>query len=895
MSLPIITNPLTILNDGYGRTVGITSDGRLKIDVVDASLQADVNEIDSILSSVLFALDGYDAADPDIPDIKESIQTILKDLDGYALEQELDGLKNTEAEHFVQLSTALVTVLKDLDGYALNSDLQGLVLTVEENKSSQNLTNKFVLQSLDGYASDISVLESSITGLNSTLEENKNAQSEINDTILKDLDGYALQSSLSSLESDVSAIQLDISGLNQTVEENKNQQSQFNQTVLKDLDGYATQSSLDSTNNDLSALDSRLDTNELQLSQVQNGLDGYIPTSQKGFANGVATLDSGGKIPALQIPAVALPQVYVVADATARLALSVQEGDEAIQTDDGYQFIYDGSSWIQRPDRFGDVVGPGSATDFAIVRFDGVTGKALQNSNVTIADNGNIVTPGNIDVANVNVTGNVDGRDISVDGAKLDTIESNAKDDQTITAGTGLTGGGTGDITLNVSFGSSSGTATQGNDSRIPTQNENDALQGTSGSPSNSNRYVTDNDNRLSDSRDPNSHASTHIRGGSDQIDGDQLDIDYSPSNYTPDTNPSQVSSSEHLTAHLAGIDAELANISSGGDELDYFDGVDETGGTTVGNSWTDIPLNTIRRKDSPYTHTSPGSEVTFNEAGLYTVFAKVTTEGVNGSNRTQNEMRVVLDEGSGYNLIPGTRGGMYCREVTEGTGTASAMVTVDVNSGDKIKVQAQRVSGTTDVELLPNGSSLLIIRLKGAKGDKGDTGSGSTISIEEDNSSVGSPFSTINFTGSGVSVSDAGSGQVDVDISGGSASVFGADYQYEESLAETSTTATSFQNKVSLTTPSLTGTYRVGWRASLEADNGDGEIRLLNETDSEAIDLGQATSGGGPVSVEFFHFSGFQNITFTGTAKTFRIQYRQVSAGSVNIRDAKIEFWRVS
>ena len=49
---------------------------------------------------------------------------------------------------------------------------------------------------------------------------------------------------------------------------------------------------------------------------------------------------------------------------------------------------------------------------------------------------------------NVTVTGTVDGRDIDTDGTKLDTIETNAKDDQTITAGAGLTGGGTGDVTL---------------------------------------------------------------------------------------------------------------------------------------------------------------------------------------------------------------------------------------------------------------------------------------------------------------------------------------------------------------------------------------------------------------------------------------------------------------
>ena len=50
---------------------------------------------------------------------------------------------------------------------------------------------------------------------------------------------------------------------------------------------------------------------------------------------------------------------------------------------------------------------------------------------------------------NITATGTVDGRDVAADGTKLDGIEANAKNDQTITAGSGLSGGGTGDVTLN--------------------------------------------------------------------------------------------------------------------------------------------------------------------------------------------------------------------------------------------------------------------------------------------------------------------------------------------------------------------------------------------------------------------------------------------------------------
>jgi len=59
----------------------------------------------------------------------------------------------------------------------------------------------------------------------------------------------------------------------------------------------------------------------------------------------------------------------------------------------------------------GDVSGPASSTDNAVVRFDGVGGKTLQNSLVTISDSGSIALP---------ALQTVDGRDVSVDGATLD-------------------------------------------------------------------------------------------------------------------------------------------------------------------------------------------------------------------------------------------------------------------------------------------------------------------------------------------------------------------------------------------------------------------------------------------------------------------------------------------
>jgi hypothetical protein len=83
--------------------------------------------------------------------------------------------------------------------------------------------------------------------------------------------------------------------------------------------------------------------------ELQNDID--VINGLVGQPDGIATLDSDGKIPFAQVPAIALVEVYVVADIAARDALTVEEGDVAVVTDAGSgvkkTYIYDGSSWVE--------------------------------------------------------------------------------------------------------------------------------------------------------------------------------------------------------------------------------------------------------------------------------------------------------------------------------------------------------------------------------------------------------------------------------------------------------------------------------------------------------------------------------------------------------------------
>jgi len=127
---------------------------------------------------------------------------------------------------------------------------------------------------------------------------------------------------------------------------------------------------------------------------------GAIPAAQKGAPSGVATLDATGKIPVGQIPAIAIPSFHVVPDLAARLALIVQEGDEALQLDNGQYFIFDGSAWHDKPGvntvggqvttTTGQAVNTGALTpiNFDTPIFLSGGGSQLSNSRVQIVEAG---------------------------------------------------------------------------------------------------------------------------------------------------------------------------------------------------------------------------------------------------------------------------------------------------------------------------------------------------------------------------------------------------------------------------------------------------------------------------------------------------------------------------
>lgn len=101
--------------------------------------------------------------------------------------------------------------------------------------------------------------------------------------------------------------------------------------------------------------------------------------TRRGAIDGVAPLDTGGKIPNSYIPDLAITDVHVVADNTARDALSVQTGDICVVTGTNTTYIYTGSAWqemLTAPD--------------GVVQVNGLSGPNVTLTTTNIAEGTNL-------------------------------------------------------------------------------------------------------------------------------------------------------------------------------------------------------------------------------------------------------------------------------------------------------------------------------------------------------------------------------------------------------------------------------------------------------------------------------------------------------------------------
>lgn len=175
----------------------------------------------------------------------------------------------------------------------------------------------------------------------------------------------------------------------------------------------------------------------------------------------------------------------------------------------------------------------------------------------------------------------------------------------------------------------------------------------------------------------------------------------------------------------------------------EYFDAYDSAGATDVTTGFTDIPLGTERTKTTDFTHTVPSAEVTVNTTETYLVHMSVSLDEVGGNSRSESEIRLMIDTGSGFTVVPGSVARIYNRNNSQGAGTASRSFALDLNAGDVLKMQASRVSGGGTIETLAGGSALVIARVEGVgapgpQGPQGVPGPGNTLDEAYDQGGAG-------------------------------------------------------------------------------------------------------------------------------------------------------------
>lgn len=149
-------------------------------------------------------------------------------------------------------------------------------------------------------------------------------------------------------------------------------------------------------------------------------------------------------------------------------------------------------------------------------------------------------------------------------------------------------------------------------------------------------------------------------------------------------------------------------------DTAKFFSGYDLTGGTVINSSFTDIPLSNETITNSIYTHSANSPEVTVNETGRYFIFGRVTINNITTGNnkQTTSQLRLVLNSGGGFTEINGSisRGYHYSSD----TGIYSLYFGLTLNLGETfiLKLQAAKIAGVGDLQSVPNGSSLSILKL---------------------------------------------------------------------------------------------------------------------------------------------------------------------------------------
>lgn len=324
----------------------------------------------------------------------------------------------------------------------------------------------------------------------------------------------------------------------------------------------------------------------------------------------------------------------------------------------------------------------------------------------------------------------------------------------------------------------------------------------------------------------------------------------------------------------LDSVSAEFLNSTA-------FDAYDAAGGQTFTGGATDFIWDTQVISDPDITLS--GAEITVLKTSRYNLDFGIAVEQSTGNSRSYWVAIVQRDTGSGYAVIPGlVVTPVYSRNDEQGDGTASRSRVLDLNAGDKIKIVVQRLSGGATLSSIAGASSISLAEQRGAKGDKGDTGAGSNITIEDEGVSLGN-FDTINFQGGAVTVTPDGT-TADVTITSNPTP------SYIKNETEATRTATSYLQRLRLSFVAEAGDYLLKWQCEVRSDDGDipTMVRVQLNDSGTLMEVGMDSEQ--KTKTDFTQVSGFDVQTVTAGVQNLDLDFASGEGGkTVRIRRVRL------
>jgi hypothetical protein len=351
----------------------------------------------------------------------------------------------------------------------------------------------------------------------------------------------------------------------------------------------------------------------------------------------------------------------------------------------------------------------------------------------------------------------------------------------------------------------------------------------------------------------------------------------------------------------------------------------------TLTTGWADIvfDITDVENDSSVLEHDTVNTQrVNIKESGLYMFTYNVSIDA--DALADTFSFRILAN---GDTVVSGS-----LRSVSEDDETTAVSVTCFSTMSASDYVTFQGIT-SGDTNLLLSDSTYTVVRAKGAKGDQGEPGSGSTLVVKDENVNVtNTPHSALNFVGPSVSVADSGSGIATVTISAASGGiavsdegtpvsggpfttldftgqmvtatdagsnvatidipypVFGSWYGWGGDSSESYTNSTSWVNKVSVSVSTVpAGYYRIGWYFEWRLNNVNYDFRSRIQVDN--TDTIMSINVESKDSNSYHPVSGFAIVEFASEASHFIDVDYSVEAGFTSgyIRNVRIEYWRVA